>query len=186
MVAGCTSSFYLTNRISQCSTRPGAVTTGCTQMEVGCRPSGQGWELIGWTNVMAKWWTPACFSSDSAYPWDENHQKKHHFGRICFGPLVPTAQEANLSWRCLKHALEVNSWTCWTKCCCFFHRAMFTRESICWNGPKSAPQVWTWARWWCLSMFIRLLLDDVFNSFPEWSSVFLVRVTSNSILEPGV
>ena len=26
---------------------PGAVTTGCTQMEVGCRPSGQGWQLIG-------------------------------------------------------------------------------------------------------------------------------------------
>ena len=34
---------------------PGAVTTGCTQMEVGCRPSGQGLELIGFGKMVENW-----------------------------------------------------------------------------------------------------------------------------------
>ena len=173
-----------------CSARPGAVTTGCTQMEVGCRPSGQGWELIVFF-FMAEWWKSACFSSDSTYPWDENHPPKKNtiwediFWATFFfdHPRSKSRLEMFESWPGGQQLNLLNMMLLFFPSSHVYKRVHLLKRS------KISPSRLKVARWWCLSMFILLLLDDVFTvsrSDLACFCVFLVRVTSNSILEPGV
>lgn len=173
-----------------CSARPGAVTTGCTQMEVGCRPSGQGWELIGFF-FTAEWWKSACFSSDSTYPWDENHPPKKN-NKLWENILLATFSDHSRS----KSRLEMfETWPGGQQLnllnimFVFFPSSHVYKRIRLLKRSKIRPSSLNVARWWCLSMFILLLLDDVFTVSPSdlvCFCVFLVRVTSNSILEPGV
>ena len=170
----------------RCSARPGAVTTGCTQMEVGCRPSGQGWELIGFF-VMAEWcFSCVCFSSDSTYPWHENHQKKKQiWGNIFWAtcsehPRSKSRLEMFETWPGGQQLNLLNIMLF------FFHRAMCYKRVHLLKRSKISPSKFEGGK---MMMFIHVypfVAGWCFHSFPEWSSVFLVNVTSNSILEPGV
>lgn len=136
MVAGCTSSFYLAARCS----------------DHWLYPDGS-WMSTQWTRlgadrffIMAEWWKFACFLFGFYLPWDENHPPitKHCLGEYVLGHFSdhprsksrlkmferwPGGQQLNL--------LNIMLFL-------FSIEPCVTRESICWNGPKSAPQVWTW------------------------------------------